>query len=184
MTARGDKPRLRNLSKEERALWESIVRTAAPLRRKPAPSPVATAKSDTPKPKVTLQMTSRQTVAAHAPSPEPLDRRLRQRLARGTAPIDKRIDLHGLTQSEAHSALLRFLRKAQGEGARFALVITGKGAAGRPGEPGVLRRQVPLWLKLPEFRRYVIGFETAHASHGGEGAIYVRVRRARAAAIG
>ena len=62
------------------------------------------------------------------------------------------------------------------------LVITGKGAARRRsgGERGVLRRQVPLWLQLPEFRPYVVGFEDAHIGHGGEGALYVRVRRARA----
>ncbi len=62
----------------------------------------------------------------------------------------------------------------------FVLVITGKGAAGDRVGRGVLKRQVPLWLKLPEFRSYVIGFETAHLTHGGEGALYVRIRRARA----
>ena len=57
------------------------------------------------------------------------------------------------------------------------LVITGKGTAG--GERGVLRRQVPQWLSLPEFRTFVIGFEEAHIGHGGEGALYVRIRRAK-----
>jgi DNA-nicking Smr family endonuclease len=62
------------------------------------------------------------------------------------------------------------------------LVITGKGARAQDerGERGVLKRQVPLWLKLPEFRAYVVGFEEAHIGHGGEGALYVRLRRARA----
>ena len=59
-------------------------------------------------------------------------------------------------------------------------MITGKGRPALAVERGVLKRQVPLWLKLPEFRSYVIGFETAHVSHGGEGALYVRVRRAGA----
>src|ERR1019366_4885255 len=90
--------------------------------------------------------------------------------------IDARLDLHGLTQSEAHAALLRFLRSAGARDARLVLVITGKG---RGGEPGVLRRQVPQWLGLPEFRSLVLGFEDAHVTHGGEGALYVRLRRAR-----
>ena len=82
-----------------------------------------------------------------------------------------------MTQAEAHAALVRFLRRAQGDGAKFALVITGKGARGAERDRGVLKRQVPLWLKLPELRPYVIGFEDAHIAHGGEGALYVRVRR-------
>jgi DNA-nicking Smr family endonuclease len=112
-----------------------------------------------------------------APSVEPLDRKLKRRLARGTVEIDARLDLHGKTQAQAHSALLRFLHRAQGDGARFVLVITGKGMRDDGGERGVLKRQVPLWLKLPEFRACVVGFEDAHTGHGGEGALYVRIRK-------
>jgi len=110
---------------------------------------------------------------------EPFDRRLKQRLARGTEPIDARIDLHGKTQSEAHAALISFLRKAQSDGAKFVLVITGKGGGARDdwSERGVLKRQVPQWLKLPQFRGYVLGFEDAHLGHGGAGALYVRIKR-------
>jgi DNA-nicking Smr family endonuclease len=100
---------------------------------------------------------------------------MRQRVARGREPIDARMDLHGLTQAEAHAALARFLRSASARGARLVLVITGKGE--RDGKRGVLRRQVPHWLALPEFREWVIGFEDAHMAHGGEGALYVRLRR-------
>jgi DNA-nicking Smr family endonuclease len=117
----------------------------------------------------------------------PLDRRLKQRVARGREPIEARLDLHGMTQMQAHGALLRFLRHAQSDGARIALVVTGKGSTGRSRggehdgerERGVLRRQVPMWLALPEFRLLVVGFDDAHAGHGGEGALYVRLRRAR-----
>jgi len=101
---------------------------------------------------------------------------MRTRVARGKEVIDARIDLHGLTQAQAHSALLQFLRNAQARDARLLLVITGKG---RGSEPGVLRRQVPQWLGLPEFRPLVVGFEDAHIAHGGAGALYVRVRRTR-----
>jgi DNA-nicking Smr family endonuclease len=107
----------------------------------------------------------------------PFDRRLKQRVARGHDAIEARLDLHGLTQREAHAALLRFLRRAQAEGAKIALVITGKGDGAS--ERGVLKRQVPLWLVLPEFRPFIVGFEDAHVSHGGQGALYLRLRRAR-----
>jgi DNA-nicking Smr family endonuclease len=75
---------------------------------------------------------------------------------------------------------VRFVRRAQANGAKFALVITGKGARSGDAERGVLRRQVPLWLQLPDLRDAVVGFEEAHVAHGGEGALYVRLRRARA----
>ena len=103
---------------------------------------------------------------------------MRTRVARGKEAIDGRLDLHGLTQSEAHTALLRFLRTATARDARLVLVITGKGGRGE-GERGILKRQVPQWLSLPEFRTLIIGFEQAHVAHGGEGALYIRVRRTR-----
>ena len=85
-----------------------------------------------------------------------------------------------MTQTRAHRALLSFLQRASSDGLTFVLVITGKGsAAGSVSGRGVLRRQVPEWLSLPEFRTLVVGFEEAHIGHGGEGALYVRVRRAR-----
>jgi DNA-nicking Smr family endonuclease len=102
---------------------------------------------------------------------------MRARVARGKEAIDGRLDLHGLTQSEAHTALLRFLRAATARDARLVLVITGKGRG--ESERGILKRQVPQWLSLPEFRALIIGFEQAHVAHGGEGALYIRVRRSR-----
>jgi len=111
----------------------------------------------------------------------PLGRRERSKLSRGRSEIDARLDLHGMTQSRAHRALLAFLHNAHRDGHTFVLVITGKGkVGGGEAERGVLRRQVPQWLSLPEFRSLVVGFEEAHIGHGGEGALYVRIRRARA----
>jgi DNA-nicking Smr family endonuclease len=109
-----------------------------------------------------------------------LGRRERSRLSRGRDEIDARLDLHGMTQIRAHHALLGFLQRAHSGGMTFVLVITGKGKVGSAEqERGVLRRQVPHWLSQPEFRALVVGFEEAHIGHGGEGALYVRVRRAR-----
>jgi DNA-nicking Smr family endonuclease len=114
-----------------------------------------------------------------APPLAPLGRRERSRLSKGRSEIDARLDLHGMTQTRAHRRLLGFLQRAHQDGLTFVLVITGKGVAGDT-ERGVLRRQVPQWLALPEFRKLVVGFEEAHVGHGGEGALYVRIRRARA----
>jgi DNA-nicking Smr family endonuclease len=179
------------LSTEERELWAKITRSVAPLRhRRPSAAAAAIPASPGPSARKAHAPAAVRTApvtraGAGKPSPtqasplESLDRRLKQRLARGTQTIDGRLDLHGKTQNEAHAALIRFLRRAQRDGARFVLVITGKGGRGRDaGEGGgVLKRQVPLWLHLPDLRPYVAGFETAHVGHGGEGALYVRIRK-------
>jgi DNA-nicking Smr family endonuclease len=171
----------RTLSEEERALWRGIARSVKPLRRKPpreADEEKHAASPAKPAPRPQPGPAPARTAKAPAP-PVRLARRERQKLARGGTPIDARIDLHGMTQAQAHAALARFLRRAQADGARFVLVITGKGARSPADERGVLRRQVPMWLAMPEFRDAVLGFEEAHFAHGGEGALYVRLKRAR-----
>jgi DNA-nicking Smr family endonuclease len=118
--------------------------------------------------------------APAAPPLAPLGRRERSQLSRGRKEIDARIDLHGMTQTRAHHALSNFLQRAHRDGLTFVLVITGKGrTTAAQSERGVLRRQVPQWLSLPEFRSLVVGFEEAHIGHGDEGALYVRIRRAK-----
>lgn len=180
--------RRRQLSDEERALWSGFTRSIKPLRRGPRGATSPPAGEPAPSPPVAPQqpVTQHPPKAAKPPPLAPMDRRMKQRVARGREPIEARIDLHGMTQAQAHAALLRFLRGAQADGKRMALVVTGKGTAktsrGDEGhdshERGVLRRQVPMWLALPEFRPLVIGFDGAHAGHGGDGAFYVRLRRA------
>jgi len=123
------------------------------------------------------------------PSLAPIDARTKRKIARGIVPIEQRIDLHGLTQRDAYAALRGFIAGARQRGLKVVLVITGKGRRGdgghlghdvfSPGERGVLRRLVPQWLSLPDMRDYVVGFEEAHISHGGGGAIYVRLRAAK-----
>ena len=83
------------------------------------------------------------------------------------------LDLHGLDQDRARAALGRFLRQAQAEGERAVLVVTGKGSRG----DGVLRRSAPDWLSDPALRGVVAGWSQAHRRHGGEGAIYVALKR-------
>jgi DNA-nicking Smr family endonuclease len=176
----------RRLTDDERALWQGVTGSVAPLRKRLRREPETTAPaSKAVKSRVAPTATARPTgtapppKSAAPPSLAPLGRRLKQRIARGRHEIDGRLDLHGMTQAEAHGALLGFLRSRQARGARFVLVITGKGGGDRLDERGVLKRQVPLWLQLPEFRTLVVGFESAGIGHGGEGALYVNLRKPR-----
>jgi DNA-nicking Smr family endonuclease len=189
--------RRRSLSEEEQELWSGVARSITPLRQTkkrsdPQSRAIATsAPASVSHPRPTRQIVP---VTAKPERPEnpkplaPLDRRFKQRVANGRTPIEARLDLHGFTQKDAHAALLRFLKSAQAAGAKVVLVVTGKGTLRRPPgggdyresrEPGVLRRQVPMWLSLPEFRPFVVSVEDAHVAHGGQGALYVRLRRAR-----
>ncbi|MDJ0933601.1 Smr/MutS family protein [Breoghania sp.] len=187
------------LSPEEKQLWQQVVKALTPLPGKsfhaeepetpPAdlngevpPSPKRTQIAPSAlRPRSSTSAPSRKSgplPAPKVPALAPLDRRMRQKVARGKTGIDARIDLHGMTQDEAHGRLRRFLSTAQVKGHRLVLVITGKGGRSGSGE-GVLRRMVPMWLSRPEFRALVIDFDEADIGHGGAGALYVRVRRTK-----
>jgi DNA-nicking Smr family endonuclease len=180
--------RKRDLSEEERTLWESVARLTKPLRKKhraakpetaspDRETPVAATPAALPKslPPASLPRATKPAV----PPLAPLGRRERSQLSRGRKEIEARLDLHGMTQTRAHRALSGFLHRAHLDGLTFVLIITGKGKMGAESERGVLRRQVPQWLSQPEFRALVVGFEEAHIGHGGEGALYVRIRRSK-----
>jgi DNA-nicking Smr family endonuclease len=180
--------RRRDLSEEERALWESIARLTKPLRKKHRTAKPETAAPDGPaRVAATPAALPKSLPPAGLPRPTkpavpplaPLGRRERSQLSRGRKEIEARLDLHGMTQTRAHRALAGFLQRAHLDGLTFVLVITGKGKIGAESDRGVLRRQVPQWLSQPEFRALVVGFEEAHIGHGGEGALYVRIRRSR-----
>ncbi|MFG1401597.1 Smr/MutS family protein [Xanthobacter sediminis] len=198
MSRRG---RRRLLSAEERALWALVVREVKPL--KPEPHPHSSEEGAAPPPATVgaenasaaasaarSRSASPPAAPAKVPPPKPplplapLEPKARRRLGRG-AEVDARIDLHGLTQVLAHRRLRLFLMEAQALGHGVVLVITGKGdpesiGGGHFGEGrGVLRRAVPHWLAEPDLRNVVLGFEAASRRHGGEGALYVRIRRRR-----
>jgi DNA-nicking Smr family endonuclease len=185
----------RRLSKEELSLWLQVTRSITPrpgMQPPETPSPQCT---ETPSPKPRGDDASRledgstkRSKGAYRPQALPLapiERRLRQRLSRGQISIDMRIDLHGMRQDEAHSALRNFLSRARQSEAKVVLVVTGKGAnkcrneTAFGSEGGVLRRTVPHWLSAPELRQLVLGFEEAAPIHGGGGALYVRLRSKR-----
>lgn len=176
------KPRRRKpeISPEDHALWAHVTRSAKPLPgKKPLEIP------EVPEGAASLLDTRPTTILPSLPKARILpplagiEKRLVKRVARGATGLDARIDLHGMRQAEAHAALNGFIHRAHHEGAKLVLVITGKGggtdAYGE--ERGVLRRLVPHWLADPLMRRLVIGFDSATRGHGGDGALYVRIRR-------
>lgn len=173
------------LTREDARLWAHVARQVTPLPGRKAPVEEAELPPPAPAPRkaeriISLPPWSPPAQAAPALPPlAPLERRMRQRLSRGQTPVDGAIDLHGLRQAEAHGALLAFIRRAQASGASLVVVVTGKGAPGSDPERGILRRLVPHWLADPALRRCIVGFEPAGRGHGGDGALYVRIRRAR-----
>jgi DNA-nicking Smr family endonuclease len=175
MSRKGDRP----LRDDERDLWGAFSKAVKPLKKRPAAKP--TSKADAVRaPAPAEKAPKKGAVIAAAPvlptpkAPPPLaslGRREKSKVARGKVEIGGRLDLHGHTQAEAHSELIAFLHRSAARDKRTVLIITGKS--------GVLRRQVPLWLALPDLRELIVGFESAAIQHGGEGALYVRLRRAR-----
>ncbi|WP_298812335.1 Smr/MutS family protein [uncultured Roseibium sp.] len=180
------------LSPEDRELWGKVAKTLTPLhpeRAQVLEAELADAVKDTPAKSVKAPKTATAIKAppeeqkAKAPMPlHQLEHRFRRKIVRGVRAIDARIDLHGLTQNQAHDRLLGFLYQAQARRHKVVLVITGKGGGDSRAymdERGILRRMVPQWLSMPDMRPVVLGYEEAHASHGGAGALYVRIRKKR-----
>ncbi|SED05610.1 DNA-nicking endonuclease, Smr domain [Rhizobiales bacterium GAS188] len=189
--------RPRWLSEDDLRVWAEVARTAKPLRGKTLPlattannasaseeaSPAVSGASNA-KSRAKTGPHQRQSPQGELPGAPPLaalERRFVQRLRRGTAAPGAVIDLHGLRQDEARHRLFAFLHRCQAEGAKAAIVITGKGtrANALAGERGVLRRAVPLWLAMPDLRTLVVGFQEAGAGLGGAGALIVRIRAKR-----
>ncbi len=180
----------RTLSADERQLWRKVTRTLAPLRKDTKgsvaeePEITSGAQAVSPTPVETKVAVAKKIVPNKKPQLQELDRKTRHKLSRGGNSIDATIDLHGMRQSEAHTALRQFLAAAQHRGDRFVIVITGKGdrdqiAAGSQRQRGVLRTSVPHWLQTGEFQSFVVGYSEASRQHGGAGAIYIQIRRLR-----
>ncbi|HSD33828.1 MAG TPA: Smr/MutS family protein [Alphaproteobacteria bacterium] len=105
-----------------------------------------------------------------------VDRRLAERLKRGRLPIQSSLDLHGLTQAEAHAAVEGFIARAADRGWRTVLIVTGKG---RRDGGGILKTALPRWLNEASLRGHVLALAEARPEHGGAGALYVLLRRRR-----
>ncbi|GIK97991.1 MAG: smr protein/Muts2-like [Alphaproteobacteria bacterium] len=189
--------RRRELSPAELELWRSVLRDTVPLpgRSLPVLPPEPGVAASLELPAVPLKRPrGRAAATADAPSPvspppAPLelggtagmDKRQAARLKRGRTAIDARIDLHGMTQAEAHRRLDAFIEASAAAGRRCVLVITGKGLtsemSGRGS--GVLREAVPRWLNEPPLRPRILAVTHAQPQHGGHGALYVLLRRSK-----
>ena len=172
----------RPLRPDEVRLWAAVASTVrlahgrlppeVPPEPEAAPPPlhppklakVAKGPSPAPKPRKT---------PAPKPPPDPIEPNRYRRIARDGEAAEQRLDLHGFTQDRARAALHGFIERAQAEGARSVLVITGKGVQG----DGVLRRYVPIWLAEAPSRSRVAGISSAERRHGGDGALYVALKR-------
>jgi len=172
------------------ALFEAAMRGANPLRQRPAKPPIKSIPPSEEKidvvglPAVPVR---RRPVASPELSGGGLDKRSADRLRRGQMRIEGRLDLHGLTQVDAHRAAHAFIVESHRTGRRCVLIITGKGGV-REGDDlgfvpdrdiGVLRRNLPRWLTESPVRQMVLRLEPARPQHGGHGAFYVLLRRKR-----
>lgn len=177
--------RRREPSEEERVLFETALKDAAPIKKPSARAKPGTAKA---KSKPSGGHERAQAVTPKPRLPSGLDGRTAERLRRGVAEPDARIDLHGMTENAAHRALVTFVRSAASRGCRLLLIVTGKGlkpaAADEPFDMelvqrrrGVLKSLTPRWLSEPELAGFVADVRAAHRRHGGEGALYVYLRK-------
>lgn len=194
--------RRRKLTPEERELWSRVASTARAFHPKRAhlaeTEPVLPPTQPPPKkprPEVKdfqIGQSAPDFAFRHdlAPSiseqlarqPVVMDRKAHRNMTRGKLEPEAKIDLHGMTLAQAHPELISFLLRAQDRGCRLALVITGKGKRGLddgpiPQRQGVLRHQVPHWLRLPPLGAVVMQVSEAHLKHGGSGAYYVYLRK-------
>lgn len=187
----------RKLAKEEKLLWGKVARTVRPYSSKPeafdfeleldleAEAETSTAKGGLMAGKVSkvsplvIEAVEQEIKAEPSKSKKfhPLERPVHKKLSKGRLPIDAKIDLHGMVQSEAHDALYSFLCRSHQKGHRHVLIVTGKGRSF--GSEGALKRAVPLWFSKPEFRVLISSYHDAAINHGGDGALYLRLSKLR-----
>lgn len=169
---------MRRPGAEERELWRRAMRDVAPLRSRPAPAEPERRHLAGP------DMEAGGTPAVQPAPPPPvlppldrqagIDRASAERLRRGRTPVEAVLDLHGMTQDEAHRALSGFITSGRAAGRRCVLLVTGHGRI----SGGILKAAVPRWLDEPGLRRHVLLISPARPQHGGAGALYVLLRRA------
>ena len=183
----------RGLRPDEKELWGRVAETAEPLRdlkslfverTKTRPAEPKTAPTQVPSFRVGQSAKASEVALPTPAAPVAMDRKTYTRMKRGRLAPDARLDLHGMTQDQAHPALVSTILNAHATGKRLVLVITGKGKKRDDGGPipvrtGVLKHAVPQWLRQPPLVGVILQVTEASQSHGGSGALYVYLRRAR-----
>lgn len=191
----------RDLTAEELALWQYVTRDVKRSSRRVIAN--VTAEPDNtlygnvqptskiarpPIPQAPAPASPRPSRALTLGAPDGMDRRMAQRFARGEMKIDARLDLHGMSLSQAESAVTYFVQSASAAGHRCLIVVTGKGRRGdhHSSDQGIdapargrIRAETPHWLNRPSLRPLILAVREAHFRHGGGGALYVLLKRRR-----
>jgi DNA-nicking Smr family endonuclease len=199
--------RRRDLSPDETKLWRRVATTTKAYKPLPlvhtdtapsAPSQLLTdvkGQAAHPElPHMALKRRKAATILSRPPEAAPVTKKPvgvlvsdasgHKKVRRGKLQIDGRIDLHGMRQIEARTALAGMIARTRANNGRCILVVTGKGVPIDPGEdfitpqPGVIRRRLPEWLNGAGIREHVSGFASANAKDGGAGAFYVLLKSA------
>lgn len=171
----------RRLTPEEIELWNKVVGNTERLNADGTPAPARPKPSPKKAPQHRAVSSQPARVAPPRPNALRMDHKIHGRMKKGKLAPEGRLDLHGMTLDAAHGALVRFILSAQASGKRLVLVITGKGRpdTGFDSGRGILRRQVPHWLEIPPLAQAVLQVTPAHIRHGGDGALYVYLKRDR-----
>ncbi|WP_259781839.1 Smr/MutS family protein [Aestuariispira ectoiniformans] len=183
-----------NKKDEDRSLWDTVKRSIKPLEKRDRVYSPFTTHPELPETETAVQAPAqRKRVAlpkgyhpttppktgksqktqalSHGESPG-VDKRTANRLRKGRMQIDGKLDLHGMTQAEAHRVLIGFIENAYAMQKRCVIIVTGKGR-------GILKDNVPRWLNEGALRSRILSFSYAQQRDGGEGALYVLIKRQR-----
>ena len=190
----------RKLKSDEVELWEQVAKSATPLKLPQSIKTVAKPKPNKPIKQIEKfelnkfevgEKASQKSVkndlkpsisTALENAPVQMDYKSFKKMKRGKSTPEATFDLHGMTVAQAHSALIHFLMTSYSRNMRLVLVITGKGKFQKdtgpiPRQVGILRHQVPQWLRMPPLRDKILQVSEAHGKHGGSGAYYVYLRK-------
>ena len=184
----------RGLSAEEAALWARVAQTVTPFRAQGQPKHADLAKPLPPAPIRAVKTRAAPTASAPEPvAPSVPSRQLdrhgldggwERRLIKGLASPDFTLDLHGASLDAAHARLDHGLSLALAQGARVLLLITGRSRpaddhSGRGERRGAIRAKVMDWLAHGSHASRIAAVRPAHPRHGGAGALYIVLKRAR-----
>lgn len=180
------------LSSSDEAVWQEVTKTVTPLGGRPETPPPPKAIRPT---NVRYDRLPSEWLTASSTAPEArIDRKTRRNITKGRQEFDRSVDLHGMTQDHAFNTLKSVIEGCIRRGDKILLVVTGKGgkrysqlSADTPvayrtrnefeQHGGVLKRMVPLWLAGPDLKAFVHSYGPAAQEHGGDGALYVVLRR-------
>ena len=174
-----------NKDEQNNKLWSDAVKDVIPLKKNNNTEDKTSEKANQKINKPYAHNPQKPDTRPQTSNSTEIDKRTAQRLKRGQIPLEGKLDLHGMTQNEAYDTLQSFIPNAYNQGKRCILVITGKGSRKENHGPlfhqrtGILKEKTPEWLTTPPLNQYILKIQTARPQHGGDGALYVLLRRKR-----